>query len=203
MLPDRLPLRWAAWLLGISLGAVATAQTETPEDATDPETLERQLEAKFRVAEHLTFYPTVVEAVKAQNAQNLTLETIRERDEAWINSPGPTPFKRSMQFSDAGRLLRRFVQGNNAYSEAYLTDAQGAVVGVYPLTSDYWQGDEGKWISAFNEGRGARYFSQPNFDDSTGVVTVEVAVPVYDGEEAIGVLILEVSQDYLDSRGDS
>jgi hypothetical protein len=79
------------------------------------------------------------------------------------------------------------------FIETILTDNQGANVAITDLTSDYWQGDEPKFVKAFADGNGADYIARPKKDDSTGQVISQVSVPVMDGGVAIGTLTMGVN----------
>jgi putative methionine-R-sulfoxide reductase with GAF domain len=70
-----------------------------------------------------------------------------------------------------------------------VTDRYGGLVAASARTSDYYQADEGWWQAAYNEGRGAVYIGEPELDESTGVIGVNLAVPVYSrNNEVVGIL---------------
>lgn len=158
------------------------------------------LAVKIRTAETLAFSPTLIDAVRSQNAQNLTLDVIKERDEAWKSTDQLTPFKLSLQTSKAGKTLKRFVSENDDFNEAFLTDNQGANVAAYPATSDYWQGDEEKWTASFANGNGQTFVGPIERDESTQTVAVQISAPVMHRQETIGVLVVGVTLSYLESR---
>jgi hypothetical protein len=77
------------------------------------------------------------------------------------------------------------------YSEALLTDNQGALVAAYPTPSDYWQGDEEKFQAPWSSGE--LYIGPIGFDESTQVYASPVSVPVFDDRGTkIGVLVMGV-----------
>ena len=78
-----------------------------------------------------------------------------------------------------------------------LTDSFGALLASYPITSDYWQGDESKFIMAVkNKGI---YISGPNWDESSKTYSFFVSLPVIQQGKLLGVLVagLDVSSEYM------
>ena len=62
--------------------------------------------------------------------------------------------------------------------EVFVTDVFGGLVGSSARTSDYNQADEAWWQAAYNQGQGAIYLSDPQFDISTGKIGLQFALPV-------------------------
>jgi hypothetical protein len=165
------------------------------EDITD------LLSVKLRTISSFALNPTLVKAINDQNAQHLSIETVKKRDEEWKTDKTLTPFKYALQSNTAGRFLKAHVEGNSAFSEAFLTDNQGANVAAYPPTSDYWQGDEEKWTASFNGGEGTLFIGPLEKDESTNTEAVQVSAPVLDFDgSTIGVLIVGVNLSYLQSK---
>ena len=78
---------------------------------------------------------------------------------------------------------------------------QGANVAAYPPTSDYWQGDEEKFIVAFNQGKGQLLITPIFYDESAKTYASQVAAPVYNKEDvAIGVLFIGIKLSYAQTR---
>ena len=136
----------------------------------------------------------VVLEVKRQNARRVPLETLQKRDEEWRASPALTPFKRQVLGSTCARSLGRYQERlRRVVTEAFIMDNQGALVGATRRTSDYWQGDEPKWLESFNGGRGGELREQPFFDESSQSYVVQVSLPVKDGARVIGALTVSLS----------
>lgn len=194
----RLKALFLAGLLAPALApGLAVAQNE--KEFTEEE-LERLLHVKIRTVQHMALNPVLIRAVRAQNAEGLTLETIKSRDEEWSGTDALTHFKRQLQQNEAGTLLKRLVATNKALNEAFLTDNKGANVAAFPATSDYWQGDEEKWSNSFNEGHGKIFVGPVEFDDSTKTYAVQISAPLIHQGETIGVLVVGVTLDYLDTK---
>ena len=162
------------------------------------EQIEELLDVKIRFATHMAFQPNIIRAVEVQNGQQLSLAQIKERDEMWIGANGGSnSLIREITRNDIARYLQRRVENNTAIDEVFITDNQGANVAAYPPTSDYWQGDEGKWTSSFNEGNGQIFIGPLEQDASTNKTLVQISAPIVSNDETIGVLIMGVSVNYL------
>lgn len=64
------------------------------------------------------------------------------------------------------------------------------------ITSDYWQGDEEKFLGIFDTNIPSRkpdsYISRARWDESSKAMIAQVSVPVYDGDSMIGTLTVGV-----------
>lgn len=182
--------------------AFATVQARAEEISGDDEEewvsrVEPSLVSDIRAVQQLANHRIVREAVREQNDRNVTLERIREIDESWSGTEELTPFKLSLQASEAGTLLKQSVLLNPSYTELFVTDDQGANVAAYPATSDYWQGDEDKFTESF-VGNGRVFVGEQEYDESTNKVAVQVSVPVYgETNRVAGVLVVGLVVDYL------
>jgi hypothetical protein len=179
--------------------ALVTATANAQQDISRSE-LEELLRVKVRTVQHMALNPLLVRATRKQNASGLAAEEITRRDTAWRATKELTPFKLSLQTSPAGRFLKQQVERSTSFNEAFLTDNQGANVAAYPATSDYWQGDEDKWSEAFNGGDGRIYIGALALDESTNTVAAQVSAPVLDRGKTIGVLVVGVTINYLQTK---
>jgi hypothetical protein len=163
--------------------------------------IEELLDVKIRFATHMAYQPNIIRAVEAQNGEKLTLSEIKDRDQMWIDANGGSnTLIREITRNEIARYLKRRVENNSAIDEVFITDNQGANVAAYPPTSDYWQGDEGKFTSSFNEGDGQVFIGPLELDASTNKTQVQISAPIVSNNQTIGVLILGVSVDYLSSQ---
>jgi hypothetical protein len=163
--------------------------------------IEALLEVKIRFATHMAFQPNIIRAVESQNNQKLTLAQIKQRDELWVDANGAgNSLIREITRNNIAKYLQRRVENNAAIDEVFITDNQGANVAAYPPTSDYWQGDEGKWTSSFNEGNGQIFIGPLEQDASTNKTQVQISAPIISNNSTIGVLVMGVSVDYLSAQ---
>lgn len=189
-------IRLAFLMIGLATLTVTAAAQDDIEDAE----LENLLRVKVRTVQHMALNPLLVRAVRQQNASGLTPEEVTRREKAWRATKELTPFKLSLQTSPAGRFLKGQVQRSTSFNEAFLTDNEGANVAAFPATSDYWQGDEEKWSASFNGGDGRIFIGALKLDESTNTVAAHVSAPVLDRGKTIGVLVVGVTVNYLQSK---
>ena len=141
--------------------------------------------------------PVIVAAVKAENAKNKTLEFILNRDREWIASQTLQPYMQELINSPTGRHLSNIFYSTQYFMEIFVMDNQGANAAMTSRTSDYWQGDEAKFIKAFNDGKGAIFIDEVEFDLSCMAFLIQVSVPVMDGDQAIGAITFGIDADRI------
>lgn len=139
--------------------------------------------------------PAIVSQVKKANDEHKTLDQIKQSDEKWRQTPGIDDFMKSLLESDCSNYLRNIQEKQPYFSEIFVTDNQGANVALTDKTSDYWQGDEDKFVKAYNQGKGAIFIDQVEFDDSSQAYLVQVSVPVMDGTTCIGTITFGIDVD--------
>lgn len=135
--------------------------------------------------------PLVVKFVTEQNRKDMPLTEIKKIDKEWALG-GKSKFVKSLQDNALGKFLKGKVESSILYVEAFVCDNKGAIVGLFPRTTDYWQGDEVKFIKSFENGKGRIYLSSPAFDESTQTYSVHISVPIRNWNDTIGVLIVGV-----------
>jgi len=139
----------------------------------------------------------IVKAVKAENAKNKSLADIKAMDERWRNTPGIVNYMKEFMTSECGNRLKAIINSKAYFAEIFVMDNQGANVAMTDKTSDYWQGDEEKFIQSFKNGQGGIHISDVEFDDSTQLYIVQVSVPVKDGAKVIGAITFGIDVDNL------
>jgi hypothetical protein len=142
--------------------------------------------------------PVIVKAVKAENRKGKMLDQIKRFDNKWKATAGLADFMKALMDSECGEHLRRIQYSVPYYSEIFVMDNQGANVAMTDKTSDYWQGDEAKFIKAFNNGAGAVFVDEVEFDDSTQAYLVQVSVPVKDGKQTIGAITVGIDVEKIE-----
>ena len=92
--------------------------------------------------------------------------------------------------NQTARELRAFQSAFPNNAEIFATDINGVITGATKRTSDYYQADEDWWQAAYNQGAGDIYISVPEFDDSVGKVSLQIAIPIIGKEtnRIVGVL---------------
>lgn len=139
----------------------------------------------------------VVQAIVKENAKKKSKKLILERDEKWKSSVGMTDLIRPFLENECARELRKIKKEQGYIAEIFVMDNQGAIVCETDRTSDYWQGDEAKWIQAFANGKGSDHIGKPEFDESSQAFLVQVSFPVFesDNQKAIGTVTVGIDLD--------
>lgn len=141
--------------------------------------------------------PIIVKAVRNENAKRKSLNQIQDMDKKWKATPGIADYMQALMDSECGRYLRSIQNGTPFYAEIFVMDNQGANVAMTDKTSDYWQGDEAKFKNSYNNGKGAVFVDDVEFDDSSQAYLVQVSVPVKDGDAVIGAITFGIDMDKI------
>ena len=118
-----------------------------------------------------------------------------KKDQSWNTD---SALQQQILGSPLAEYFKTLTEDNTySFAEIMLTDANGALVAAYPKTSDYWQGDEQKFIYAAIHKK--VFFSEPEWDESSGAYSFFVSIPVVENEQIIGVLIsaMDVTSSYV------
>jgi methyl-accepting chemotaxis protein len=81
--------------------------------------------------------------------------------------------------------LFKFQAMEPKHVEVFVTDKYGALVGSTDRTSDYYQADEGWWQAAWNNGQGAVYIGEPEYDESSKTTAVNLGLPVRNADGVV------------------
>ncbi|SJN59994.1 hypothetical protein VR7878_03894 [Vibrio ruber DSM 16370] len=145
--------------------------------------------------------PVLVDAVQAQNAQKVSLDEIKAMDKKWRDTPDVDDFMFSLMNNKAAKRLLELENSMPFLVELFLMDDQGANVAMTNKTSDYWQGDEAKFIQSFNDGQGKVHIGEVEYDDSVLSYLVQVSVPVIDGQgKTIGAITIGINLDVYEDQ---
>lgn len=139
--------------------------------------------------------PIIIEAVLEANDEGKTLSEIRAIDEEWKATPGIDDFMAELLSSECAEYLMEIQDDYGFISEIFVMDDQGANVAMTDKTSDYWQGDEAKFINSYNDGDGDIFIDEVEFDDSSQTYSVQVSIPVDDDGDIIGAITIGIDLD--------
>jgi hypothetical protein len=127
--------------------------------------MQRIINNRLKIIQRYATDPLIINTIRKQNDKTADTEKIEQIDEKWMAGE-EDEFIKTVLNSNASKFLRRKVRSNKLlYSEAFLCDRQGALVGAYPRTSDYWQGDEKKFTDCFNNGNSRVVIGPVEFDN--------------------------------------
>ena len=126
---------------------------------------------------------TLQQTLKEVNHLHTTLsqEEILERDLQWRRAveTGNTAALWTMVNENLSTQLQRWRAQHDFVNEIIVTDVRGLNVATSPWSSDYWQGDEEKFIAAIAADYGQRALGEVEYDRSTGKFQVSVSAPIY------------------------
>ena len=88
------------------------------------------------------------------------------------------------------------------YAEIFVMDQHGLNVGQSSITSDFWQGDEGKFQKTFNVSKDAVFIDEAEWDDEAKIWRGQVSFTLTDstGEKPIGAVTVEMNLTELERR---
>ena len=147
----------------------------------------------------LTLNEGIQEALKTKNnsytgsAENIQF-TLDTRDTTWRAADAADnnndPLVQANLTNSIAQELTKYKSAFPNHVEVFATDVYGGLEGTTNRTSDYYQADEGWWQAAYNNGEGAVYISQPEFDESANAVGIQIAVPIRENGdgEIIGIM---------------
>ena len=112
------------------------------------------------------------------------------RDMIWTGAADSDNLVQSVLANSLAQQFRDIQARFPNHVEIFVTDQYGGLMAATNRTSDYYQADEAWWQAAFNNGQGAVYIGQPEFDASSNTLAVNMAVPVFDDDtgKLVGVL---------------
>ncbi len=111
-------------------------------------------------------------------------------DVQWRAADDDSQLVQSIVNPEINSLAAQLLEYTKAFpdhAEIFLTDRYGGLLAATNRTSDYYQADEEWWESAYNNGWGAFYIGQPEYDASSGGVALNMAAPIFSDGQVIGV----------------
>jgi hypothetical protein len=187
---------------GISVGSEERAHESTPHlhssNVKEDHFREALVERCLSDLQSLARDPVIIEAVLEANRTNdQTPEQVLAKDAAWRKSPtANSPLLEPFLSNACAQFLKARQKEHPEYLELFVMDAKGCIVGESNRTSDYWQGDEDKWVQSFNAGVGKVFVDAVAYDESTQSYVVQISLPVFDTAGAtIGAMTVSVQAE--------
>lgn len=145
-------------------------------------------------------------SVAAQNQQigNIDQAKIDELDNQWKaeREAADKPLIAATLSSPLSVYLAR-LQGKSLglYAEIFVMDKNGLNVGQSSVTSDFWQGDEGKFQNTYDVSETALFIDEAEWDDEAKIWRNQVSFTVTDDANAkIGAVTVEINLTELERR---
>ena len=141
--------------------------------------------------------PVIVFAIKEQNELHKDMNQLRinRLDFQWREADSYDPLIVDLLDRQASIIARdRRAASEGVVTEIIVMDAFGLNVAISDRTSDYFQGDEAKWLETYQIGPDAVHISELEFDESTGKVQTQVSLTVVDPDSGspIGAVTLGI-----------
>jgi hypothetical protein len=143
---------------------------------------------RLELARKIAADPELVKAIASKNTAAESADDIRKRDQEWQKNVA-YPLRRQLALNPCALRLRQIVESDPLVSEAFLMDSRGALVCTTVDVSDYYQGDEPKWIKTYNEGKFV-YIDAPALDYTSNTVAIQLSMVVLEGPRKVGALTL-------------
>lgn len=148
--------------------------------------------------------PALIAAIKAQNKTTAELDQagIDALDAAWraeIGAAETPTIDAVVQGPLADALRAHMADANGAILEILVMDARGLNVAASGVTSDYWQGDEAKFIETYPNGPGALHHGEVAFDESSQAYQAQVSFTITDPKTGlpVGAMTVGLNADVL------
>ncbi len=193
-----------AFLTSRSLSATLTEQIGTSfAELADAKAVEigQAVDRESDVLKALTLNRSIQNIAQMSSWSNtLTQAQIEQLDQQWRAADAADnnndPLVASVLYNNLASDLRLFQEDFPQHVEVFLTNQQGLSIATTNRTSDYYQADEEWWQTAYEEGL---YIGQPEYDESSKTIAINMAVPVRAGgsESIVGILRTTVTFDAL------
>ena len=149
--------------------------------------IQAKIDAEIVAAKSLAADATIVAAVKAHNAAPAS-EAQAMTQEKWKTLTLLDPFVRSFSKNPTADVLK--TKKSTLVSEAFLSGVDGRKVAFLTKTSSWSHKGKPKHDQPM---QGKTWQGEIEVDESTGLQQVQIAVPVLDGGQPIGSLVVGLS----------
>lgn len=187
---------FAAMAFVLPMMTSVSAYAEGPHVAPIMELIESDLKAAMSDV-------SVVDAIKAQNEAHagLSEDEIVALDKQWRAEvdAASQPLIDKVAGNPLSAYLNK-VKGDGAglYTEIFVMDNKGLNVGMSDTTSDYWQGDEGKFKNSFGAGPDGVFVDEVEEDESSQTLQSQASFTITDGSgAAIGAVTFGINVNDL------
>lgn len=147
--------------------------------------------------------PLVLKAIAEQNAQfrdvsEMDMRVLDETYRSEVDQHHLQMVKLLLDKSVSHYLKTRQDASQGAIVEFFVTDSHGLNVGQSTITTDYWQGDEEKYLRTFANGSREIFIDRAERNESTQMLETQASFVVMDDEDRpIGVAIVTIAIDAL------
>jgi len=145
----------------------------------------------------------LVAAIEAQNAvtagyDQAKIDALDQQWRAEVDAADKPLIDATLANASSAYLKAALDEGEGLFTEIFAMDARGLNVGQSGVTSDYWQGDEGKWQNTFSAGAGSVDIGDVEQDESTQTFQSQVSIPIVDDAGTpVGAITFGVNVELL------
>lgn len=146
--------------------------------------------------------PIIVYAIREQNAAHnaLTDRQIKRLDTRWRRGGAYGPILNDLIGRQASVILRdRREQSADLFNEIIVIDAFGMNVAISDPTTDYFQGDEAKFLETYPKGPGAVHVSEIGWDESVRRNQAQVSLSVTDPDTGAVIGVVTFGIDVINA----
>ncbi len=150
--------------------------------------------------------PVVEMSISAQNKRYASIEQekVDALDKQWRaeRKEEDQPLIAATLSSPLSSYLTQIQAGSGGlFTEIFVMDAKGLNVGQSAITSDFWQGDEGKFQKTYPKGSGTVFVDEPEYHDGSKTWRTQVNLTVSNTEkQPIGAVTVEYNLSELARR---
>jgi hypothetical protein len=145
--------------------------------------------------------PALVEgATKAPVPADLRQSRTSELNTLWKTLPLDSPEVQSVLHNELAAKLRAFQRANPLFVEILVADSEGRLLAATGKTTDYDQSDESWWRQTMHLGGAEAVLGGLDLDESTGVFSLDISLPVLRSETprvVLGVMKVVVNASPL------
>lgn len=148
--------------------------------------------------------PSVPEFVAQADTVPANPREVEDLESRWETLPPEDPVLKSILGNPASASLLRFAGAHRQVAEVLIADNAGRMIAASGKTSDYDQSDERWWQIGRSLKERGMWTDELHFDDSAGVFSLDLVLPVYRGKSLKGVakLVLDVTPMFQRLRPD-
>jgi len=140
----------------------------------------------------------IVNSVIKANEKNAkrTQEEINKIDKEWMASKEITPLMKEYLTNDCAKFLTDIEKKSGGLiAEIFVMDYQGCIVGEADKTSDFWQGDEDKFIKTYEPK--TIFIDKIKFDESSKTSSMQISLPIFNAKtkKVIGAITVTLNME--------
>jgi len=178
----------------IFIGALVLALCGIAAFAQAPPEMKAKLDLKIKQLSRYSTDAQVVSAVKAHNATPASAEAKAMTNEQWHNLSLFDPFVRAVGKSALSEYLKTIKISDESIAKVFVSGADGCKVGFDAKTEHWTHKGMPKHELPMT---GQTWIGPVKLDDSTGLVLIQVGLPVLDGGQPIGSIVFGLRAEKL------